>query len=403
MALPLEGLKVLDLTRALAGPFCTMILADLGADVIKIEPAGEGDMIRAWQPFDRGVGVYFLSVNRNKRSLAVNLRDPEGLALVREMARQANVVVENFKPGTAETMGLGRESLRAANPRLVYTSVTGFGADGPYGDWPGFDQIAQGMSGLMSLTGTAESGPFRFGVPIGDLTAGMWAAIGTLAALQQQARSGEGQTVQSSLLGALVSLLCVQGQRQLSLGETPPPVGNDHPVICPYGLFKTADGPLNLAAATPEMWRRLCRVLELDELIEAPAFKDNTARMQNRDALRARIEEKLAARGRLAWTQAFMEAGIPAGPIYDLAETFADPQVRQQGMVEEVEHPLLGPIPLLASGVRLDAQSGRTVRGAPPMLGEHSAEILAEFGIGPERRRQLLETGVVADYRREVA
>jgi crotonobetainyl-CoA:carnitine CoA-transferase CaiB-like acyl-CoA transferase len=403
VALPLDGVRILDLTRALAGPFCTMILADLGADVIKVEPAGEGDMIRAWQRFDRGIGVYFLSVNRNKRSLAINLRDADGLAVVREMASKADVLVENFKAGTAEAMGLGRDTLRAANPRLVYTSVTGFGTEGPYGDWPGFDQIAQGMSGLMSLTGTSETGPFRFGVPIGDLTAGMWAAIGTLAALTQQRRTGEGQVVEASLLGALVSLLCVQGQRQLSLRETPPPVGNDHPVICPYGLFRTADGPLNLAAATPDMWARLCGVLGLHDLTDAPEFRDNTARMKNRDALRARIEEKLVARGRLEWTRAFMEAGIPAGPIYNLAETFADPQVRHQRMVEEVEHPSLGTIPLLASGVRIEAQEGRTVRSAPPVLGEHSAAILAEFGIAPERRRRLLEAGVVADAQREAA
>ena len=403
MALPLEGLKVLDLTRALAGPFCTMILADLGADVIKVEPASEGDMIRAWGPFDRGIGVYFLSVNRNKRSLAVNLRDPDGLALVQEMARQSDVLVENFKPGTAGAMGLGAEALRAANPGLVYTSVTGFGAEGPYGDWPGFDQIAQGMSGLMSLTGTEETGPFRFGVPIGDLTAGMWAAIGTLAALQEQARSGLGQKVESSLLGALVSLLCLQGQRHLSLGEVPPPVGNDHPVICPYGLFNTADGPINLAAATPDMWRRLCGVLGLAEIADAPAFKDNTARMKNRDALRSLMEERLAARGRLAWTQAFMEAGIPAGPIYNLAETFADPQVAHQRMVEEVGHPTLGSIPLLASGVRIEWQGGRTVRTAPPELGEHSAEILAEFGFDEERRKAMFAKRVVADAARKSA
>lgn len=400
---PLEGIRILDLTRALAGPFCTMILADLGADVVKVEPLGEGDMIRGWGPFDRGIGVYFLSVNRNKRSLAVDLRHPDGLALVRDLAVAADALVENFKPGTAAKMGLDAQSLRAANPRLVCTSVTGFGADGPYGDWPGFDQIAQGMSGLMSLTGTAESGPFRFGVPIGDLTAGMWAAIGTLGALLEQGRSGRGQTVVASLLGALVSLLCVQGQRHLSLGEVPPPVGNDHPVICPYGLFQTADGPINLAAATPDMWLRLCRLLGLEDLADHPDFRDNTARMRNRDALRARLEGKLAARGRLEWSRLLMEAGIPAGPIYDLSETFADPQVRQQRMVEEVAHPLLGLVPLLASGVRVEGQGGRTVRTPPPGLGEHGAAILADFGIGEERARSLLSRGIVADRPREVA
>jgi crotonobetainyl-CoA:carnitine CoA-transferase CaiB-like acyl-CoA transferase len=352
-------------------------------------------MIRGWGPFDRGIGVYFLSVNRNKRSLAVNLREPDGLALVRDLALRSDILVENFKPGTAAAMGLDEPSLRPQNPRLIYTSVTGFGSEGPYGDWPGFDQIAQGMSGLMSLTGTEETGPFRFGVPIGDLTAGMWAAIGTLGALQEQTRSGKGQKVETSLLGALVSLLCVQGQRHLSLGQVPPPVGNDHPVICPYGLFQTADGPLNLAAATPDMWGRLCRVLGLEELIEHPDFRDNTARMRNREAVRSQLEAKLAGRSALEWTQSLMEAGVPAGPIYDLSGTFADPQVKHQRMVEEVAHPVLGVIPLLAGGVRLETQEGRTVRSPPPILGEHSAKVLADFGIAPERVRSLIESGVV--------
>ncbi len=402
-ALPLAGIKVLDLTRALAGPFCTMILGDLGADVIKVEPAEGGDMIRGWGPFDRGVGVYFLSVNRNKRSLAVNLRDPQGLALVRDLALGCDVLVENFKPGATAAMGLDAATLREAHPRLVYTSVTGFGSDGPYGEWAGFDQIAQGMAGLMSLTGTEGSGPLRCGIPIGDLTAGLWAAIGTLGALLQQARDGRGQTVATSLLGALVSLLCVQGQRHLSLGEVPGPAGNDHPVICPYGLFAAKDGPLNIAAATPEMWVRLCRLLGLEGIADDPRFRDNAARMHNREALRRLLEDKLAARTRGEWAALLMQAGIPAGPIYDLGETFADPQVRQQRMVEEIAHPTLGPLPLLASGVRLESQGGSTLRRPPPALGEHGADVLAEFGIDAARAQALRAAGIVHDPAREAA
>ncbi|MFQ5520675.1 MAG: CaiB/BaiF CoA transferase family protein, partial [Candidatus Methylomirabilia bacterium] len=296
MRLPLDNIRVLDLTRALAGPFCTMILGDLGADVIKVEPLPDGDMVRAWGPFDRGIGVYYLSVNRNKRSLALSFHHSEGVATLRELARNIDVVVENFKPGVTEEIGLGYETLRGDNARLIYASITGFGHDGPYGQWPGFDQIAQGMSGLMSLTGLPDSGPVRVGIPIGDLVAGMWAALAILSALLQRELTGAGQRVHTSLLASLVGLLCVQGQRNLSLGEIPELAGNDHPVICPYGTFQAKDGPINVATATQEMWATLCRVLGLEELIADPDYIDNSARMAHREALKRRLNERFTAR-----------------------------------------------------------------------------------------------------------
>ncbi len=240
MKLPLEGLKVLDLSRALAGPFCTMILADLGAEVIKVEPSPKGEMIRQWGPFKDGISVYYLSVHRNKKSLVVNFRDPAGLSLLRDLASKVDIVVENFKPGVMKSMDMAYEDLKKTNPRLIFSSITGLGRGGPYEDWPGVDQIAQGMSGLMSLTGKKESGPVRVGIPIGDVVAGMWSAMAIQAALIQRHSTGQGQLVETSLLASLIGMLNVQGQRQLTLGETPDVVGNDHPVICPYGVLRQA-------------------------------------------------------------------------------------------------------------------------------------------------------------------
>ncbi len=396
--LPLAGIRVLDLTRALAGPFCTMILADLGADVIKVEPAPGGDMIRTWGPFDQGISAYYLSTNRNKRGIALDFRQPQGLQLLARLAAKSDVLVENFKPGTMESMGLGYEAMSAANPRLVYAGITGFGRTGPAGHWPGFDQIAQGYSGLMSLTGMPESGPTRVGVAIGDLTAGMWAAIGVLAAVIARAANGRGQRVETSLLASLVGLLSVQGQRYLSLNEIPEPTGNTHPVIAPYGAFETKDGPLNVAPATPDMWLKLCGLLGLEHLTKDSRFVDNAARMQHRDELKSIVEAKLRLRTRREWSEAMLALGIPAGPINNLADVFSDPQVQHCGLVEEVAHPLLGTLKQLANPVSMDSLAGGCVRTPPPLLGEHTCEVLADYGLTEAEIESLLGEGVVLQY-----
>ncbi len=395
---PLSGIRILDLTRALAGPFCTMVLADLGADVIKVEPSVNGDMIRTWGPYDRGVSAYYLSGNRNKRGLAVNFRSPEGLALLRGMADQSDVVVENFRPGVMQAMEMSYEALSARNPRLVYASVTGFGSDGPAGQWPGFDQIAQGYSGLMSVTGNPDTGPTRVGVAIGDQTAGMWAALGVMAALMERQRTGRGQCVETSLLASLVGLLSVQGQRYLSLGETPGLAGNTHPVISPYGVFATSDGPLNIAPATTDMWQRLCRLTGLPELISDPRFIDNAARVERRAELKALLEERLAQHTREHWTAALLAAGIPAGPINNIADVFADAQVQHLGLVEEVEHLELGPLKQVGSPIRMDATRNGSIYRAPPVLGQHSREVLTEYGYTPAQIDALVRDGVVAQH-----
>lgn len=394
-ALPLAGYRVLDLSRALAGPFCAMTLGDLGADVDKVEPTPSGEMIRSWGPFDHDISVYFLSVNRNKRSLALNFRDPAAIHLIRKLADTADVLIENFKPGTMEKMGLDYNDLHKSNPKLVYANVTGFGRDGPYGDWPGVDQIAQGMSGLMSVTGARDGDPTRVGIPIGDLVAGMWTAIGVQAALLAREKSGVGQRVETSLLASLVGMLCLQGQRYLSLGEVPRMAGNDHPLVWPYGTFEAKDGPFNMAATSDEMWKSLCRLLGLEHVAEHPDFKDNTARARNRDEVRRILNERFASRTRMEWTRDLVKLGLPAGPIYDMADVFADPQVLQQGMVETITHPLLGQLRQLASPIKMESLEGRSVRRPPPMLGEHSEAILRDYNLETSEIIKLIEAGTV--------
>jgi len=391
---PLEGIKVLDLTRALSGPFCTMILGDLGADVIKVEPI-DGDMMRQWGPFDRTESVYYLTGNRNKRAIAIDFRSTEGLELIKKMVRDCDVVVENFKPGSMDAMGLNYEKLAEINTRLIYMSITGFGRDGPNADQPGFDQIAQGYSGLMSVTGSPESGPLRVGVAIGDQTTGMWAAIGVLSALAQREKTGVGHRIDTSLMASLVSLLSVQGQRYLSLDETPGLAGNNHPVVSPCGVFQTKDGPLNIAANTPNMWITLCDILDLKELISDVRFIDNASRAVNRDELKNLIEQKLSMFDRQHWTHLFNKSGVPAGPINNLAEVFSDSQVLHCKLVEEISHPVLGPLKLVGSPIQFDLNKGKSVKRAPPLLGEHTSEILEEFGWSRQEIEALENRGVV--------
>lgn len=393
--LPLAGMRVLDLTRALSGPFCTMILADLGADVIKVEPVSGGDMIRSWGPFDQGESVYYLSSNHNKRSLALNFRSPEGLALLHRLALQSDVIVENFKPGTLRKMGLNPDELRAERPEIIIASVSGFGSSGPLADRPGFDQIAQGYSGLMSVTGSVESGPVRTGVAIGDLTSSLWIAIGILAAWISRQKSGKGMEVETSLLASLVSLTSVQGQRYLNLGDVPGPSGNVHPVIAPYGVFAARDGELNIGAATQGMWLRLCDVINRPDLKADDRFLENADRMAHRDELKEIIEGELVHKGKAAWTELLVKAGIPAGPINTVEDVFNDAQVRHLGLVQTVRHPRLGDLPQLSLPINLDGHGLPKVNTAPPDLGEHSEEILSEFGLADSEILMMREKGII--------
>jgi crotonobetainyl-CoA:carnitine CoA-transferase CaiB-like acyl-CoA transferase len=393
--LPLEGIRVLDLSRLLAGPFCTTILGDLGADIIKVESLPNGDLYRNAPPFHDGESVSFLAINRNKRSLGIDYRKEDGLNLVREIADIADVVVENFKPGTMENMGLSYEALSSRNPRLVYASVSGFGRTGPYGRLPGVDQIAQGMSGLMSITGQAETGPTRVGVPIGDLVAGMWTAIGVQSALIARQTTGQGQRVDTSLLGSLVGLLSVQGQRYLSLGEVPEVAGNQHPVSSPYGLFHASDGVFNFSATTQKMWTKLCEHLKMQWLLEDKRFATSSSRRDNRAELERLLDDRLRLQPRDHWIKEFRDLGMPAGPVYDLSEVFADAHIAGAGMVETIDHPTIGALKQLASPLKLECFKNGSIRRPPPLLGEHSTEILRDIGISQARIDDLIRTGTV--------
>lgn len=387
----LQGIKIVDLSRALSGPFCSMALADMGADVIKVEAGPGGDMSRGWGPFDRGVSTYYLSCNANKRGICLDLRNAQGMAALQRLIDGADVVIENFKPGTMDAMGLGYAALSARNPGLVMGSINAFGADGPLSGWPGFDQIAQGYSGMMSLTGFADGDPTRTGTAIGDMSSGMWLAMAILAALLERQRTGRGQHVGSSLLASLVGLLSVHGQRYLSLGEIPQRTGNAHAVIAPYGVFETADGPLNLAPITADMWLRLCQLLELPALPDDPRFASNELRVVHRDELKSLLEARLKTRSKREWSERFVAAGLPAGPINTLAEVFADPQVQHCRLVESTQHPTLGALRQVVTPViSYDDASATVGRRAPPGLGQHTVEVLREAGFDPAAIEALL-------------
>jgi crotonobetainyl-CoA:carnitine CoA-transferase CaiB-like acyl-CoA transferase len=393
--LPLQGVRVLDLSRLLAGPFCTTILGDLGADIIKVESLPNGDLYRNAAPFHGGESVSFLAINRNKRSVGIDFRRPGGLDLVRTIADKADVVVENFKPGTMEEMGLSYEALSARNPRLVYAGISGFGRIGPYGRLPGVDQIAQGMSGFMSITGQPETGPTRVGVPIGDLVTGMWTAIGVMSALMARQTTGKGQRVDTSLLRSLVGMLSVQGQRYLSVGEIPEVAGNHHPVSSPYGLFHARDGVFNFSASSPAMWSKLCKHVQLEWMLDDPRFATSGARRDNRKELERLLDERFVLRCRDEWIAELRALGLPAGPVYNIAEVFADPGVIESGMVETIEHPAIGQLRQLASPLGLDCFNNGSVRRPPPRLGEHTKEVLEELGVTAASLHELVCTGVL--------
>ena len=394
---PLAGIKVLDLSRVLAGPWCTQLLADLGAEVIKVERPGAGDDTRHWGPpwhgeGDRKVAAYFLSCNRGKKSAAIDFAKPEGAALVRQLAADADVVVENFKVGGLDKFGLDAASLRAANPRLIYASITGFGQDGPYASRAGYDYIIQGMGGLMSITGQPDGepggGPMRVGVAVVDLFTGLYTTIAILAALYRRSVSGEGAHIDMALFDTQLAMLANQASNALISGKDPPRQGNTHPNIVPYQPFETADQPIIIAIGNNRQFARLADICGHPEWTSDARFETNGARVANRAAMVAAIAAVIAGKPAATWLDQLEEAGIPAGPINRISQALADVQAEHRQMVRTIAG-----VPMVGSPIRLDGERADSDL-PPPALGEHTAEILKGLGIADSEALQYREAGI---------
>ena len=397
--LPLSGMVVLDLSQILAGPVCGMMLADMGADVIKVEkPDGGDDNRRAGPPFIGGQGAGFMAANRNKRSLALNLRDESGRQVFERLLEQADVVVENFRPGVMERLGIGYERLSKLKPSLIYCSISGHGGTGPYKDRGGFDLIAQGMSGLMSITGVPDGPPVKVGVPITDISAGILAANGVLCAYIHAQRTGQGQLVDTSLLEAGIAYTIWESSGYFADGEIPGPLGSAHRVSAPYQAMRTSDGYINIGAPTQRTWEQLCRAIGQEELIEDQRFKEPGDRKAKEGELADLLEETFSQQSTAYWLETLEKAGMVAGPINNIAQVYDDPQVIAREMKVDLEDPDLGTLHNIGIPVKLSATPGR-IRRRAPMLGEHSWEILTESGFAEKEIEELFDSGVVIDGR----
>jgi crotonobetainyl-CoA:carnitine CoA-transferase CaiB-like acyl-CoA transferase len=386
---PLSRFRVVDLTRVRAGPTAVRQLADWGARIIKVESVeGDGGLGGGRH------GPDFQNLHRNKRSMTLDLKQPEGLEILHQLVKDADVLVENYRPDVKHRLKVDYESLKAINPRLVYASISGFGQDGPYRDRPGFDQIAQGMGGLMSITGLPGQGPVRVGIPVADLSAGIFCAMGILVALLEREVSGEGQWVQTSLLQAQIAMLDFQAARWLIAGEIPGQAGNNHPTSIPTGVFKTADGHINIAAAGQDMFRRVAAALGMPHLVTDPDYADDKQRLKNRDKLNAVIEEITKTRSSAEWIETLNRAGVPSGPIYRMNEVFADPQVEHLGIAQAVEHSKLGRMELVGQAVTLSRTPSK-LETASPERGEHTDAVLRELGYDADAIVRLRAKGVV--------
>ncbi|HEX2199799.1 MAG TPA: CoA transferase [Burkholderiales bacterium] len=388
----LSRLRILDLSRVRAGPTCVKQFADFGADVIKIEsPPGVDPNEGMGGPRD---GPDMQNLHRNKRAMTLNLKLPQAREVLTRLVRTADVVVENYRPDVKYRLGIDYASLEKLNPRIILASISGFGQDGPYQQRPGFDQIAQGMSGLMSVTGAPGQGPMRTGAAIADLAAGLFAALGIMTALLERETSGRGQWVQSSLLQAGIALMDFQAARYLMKGEVPPQVGNDHPTSMPTSAYATADGHINVAASGEGMWTRLCEAIGRNDLLEAPQFKGGENRARNRAALNAALNESLKKKTSAQWVEVLNAAGVPCGPIYTVDQVFADPQVQHLGAAAEVQHARLGRFRVLNQAVKLSRTAAKVVAPTPE-VGEHTDEILRELEYSEADIRQLRAEGIV--------
>ena len=389
--LPLSRYTVLDLTRARSGPTAVRQLADFGANVIKVEDPNEKD--GGSGPWERRHGFDFQNLQRNRRSVTLNLKSPEGLAIFKRLAAKADVIVENYRPRVKHRLGIDYESMKKVNPKIVYASISGFGQEGPYNDRPGLDQVVQGMGGLMSITGIPGQGPVRAGIAVSDSTAGLYCAFGIVLALLEREHSGEGQWVHTSLLQGLIALLDFQAARWLIGKEVPPQAGNDHPTAMPTGVFETADGHITIAGSG-KLFDRLCDALEMPEVAKHPDFSGHNQRSKNREALKAEITRRTKTRTSAEWIEILNKAGVPCGPIYTIDKMFADPQVESLAMGKPLEHPQLGVQNVVGQGVNL-SRTPAQYRLYAPDSGQHTQEVLAEFGYDARAVDDLKQRGVV--------
>ena len=391
--MPLTGVKVLDLTRVLSGPFCTALLGDMGADIIKVE-APEGDSVRGQGAIKDGLSWYFAQINRNKRSIRLDMRKPEAKAILARLIEQSDVLVENFRPGVLARLGFDDARLKALRPSLVACSINGFGSTGPYKDRPAFDFIAQAMSGFMSVNGRSDDPPLRSGLPISDLVAGLYAALSIAAAVPHARATGQGQRAEVSLTNGLVSLLSYIATNYFATGKAPARSGNDHPIAAPYGLFPTRDGQIALAPADDAFFRRLADALDEPGLKDDPLYATQSARVANRPRINAIVGGKLAANTTAHWVEVLNRAGVPCGPVNSVADVFEDPQILVQDMVIDVNQPGYGIVRMLGFPIKFSGSPCR-VRRPAPMLGEHSREVLSELGYAEAEMEAWLRGGVI--------
>lgn len=393
---PLEGIRVVDLSRVLAGPYCTMLLGDLGADVIKVESVDTGDDTRAWGPpfAAEHTSAYYLSVNRNKRSLGVNLKGPEGVSIVQDIAKQSDVVIENFRPGKAAELGLGYEILSELNPGLVYCSISGFGQTGPYRDLPGYDFVVQAMSGLMSITGLPDGDPMKVGVAVADVFTGLYAAVGILAALRSRDSTGLGQYIDLALMDSQVSALVNVASNFLIGGTIPKRYGNQHPNIVPYQTFAAKDGQIAVAVGNDRQFGRLCEVMNAAHLSTNPLYATNPMRVANQATLLPLLEAYFQTRTCEAWMLALAEYEIPCGPIQTIDQMVDNPQVKAREMVQTVEVPHVGDVRIVGNPLKF-SKTQVDVRRHPPGIGEHTSEILSELGLDEHTVAHLRNKGAI--------
>ena len=392
----LDGIRVLDLTRALAGPFCTLMLGDNGADVIKVEIPGSGDDTRKWgPPFIGEESAYYLSINRNKRSLTLNLQDAQAQEVFMKLAQDIDVVVENFTPGVMGRFGLDYDAVKAVNPKVVYCSISGFGQDGPYRNRPAYDQIMQGVGGLMSITGEPDGEPQKIGIAVTDIGAGMWSAFAIMAALNHRGKTGEGQYIDISMLDAQVAWLTYQAAFFFANGEAPKRMGAAHPTLVPYQAFMCKDGKyINVAVGSERIWERFCQGIEREDLKDHPDYATNSVRVNNRGAMVSMLQEIFLTRPVAEWVKDLQTANVPCGPINDLADVFADPQVLARNMYLEMAHPTLGSIKQTGLPIKFSLTPGGLDRH-PPLLGEHNQEILKSLGYSEADVQSLMAQSVI--------